>query len=93
MNTPAQPTPEQLQAAFARLRKAHWPATLDACLQMPLFAALLRTAALHAPPLATPRPATHAHRLPWRPPRATADLFDARAARAGDRNAPDDDDQ
>jgi hypothetical protein len=79
-----QPTDEQLQAAFARLRRPSWPATLAAALANPLHAALLRGDAVrHAMRPAAPPPAPPARHLPL--PRSAAH-FDRKRAASGERD-------
>lgn len=81
-----QPTDEQLQAAFARLRRASWPATLEAAMSSPLHAALLRGDAVrHAmrQPAPPPAPAAPARALPL--PRPAAH-FDRKRAASGERD-------
>jgi hypothetical protein len=77
-----QPTDEQLHQAFARLRRADWPATLAEAEQDPVRAALVRSDAVrHAlgmPPRRTSaRPAVF---------RAAPAHFDRKRAAAGDRD-------
>lgn len=81
-----EPTRDQLQAAFQRLRRAGWPPTLDATLADPLRAALLRGDAVrHAMPRATTPPRRPVPVLL----RAPAGMDRKRAA-AGDTDHDDD---
>lgn len=80
-----QPTEDQLQAAFARLRRPGWPATVAAALASPLHAALLRGDVVRqlmrkpAPPAA----AAPVRSLPI--PRVAAH-FDRKRAASGERD-------
>lgn len=44
-----EPTEAQLRAAWARIRRATWPATFEASMQDAICAALVRMNALHPP--------------------------------------------
>ena len=78
-----EPTPQQLQAAFQRLRRRSWPDTLDAALADPVYGPLTRCLAVSLARMALqPAPAT-----PARPPAAPQrPAFDARRAAANDRD-------
>lgn len=81
-----EPTRDQLQAAFQRLRRAGWPATLDAAMAEPVRAALLHGDAVRH---ALNRPTTLPRRLApvlLRPPPA----LDRKRAAAGDTDDDDD---
>jgi hypothetical protein len=92
MATRIEPTAEQLHAAWLVRRRSHWPATLDETMADPLYAALVRSAAVQrvladrrtaqatAAWQALPAPAARPRQqTPW-PPRRPA------AAAAGDRD-------
>lgn len=92
-----EPTTEQLHAAWLQRRKRSWPPTLEATLADPLYAALVRMAAVRsvladrqaAQPKPAPRlvqrPATPAHTA-WPPRRPAATQVDRKRAAAGDRD-------
>lgn len=73
----AEPTREQLLAAWQQCRKPTWPATFEAAMADPLFSRLVRLVAKHPPAAhrraapAAPAPVTaHPATAPtWWPPR------------------------
>jgi hypothetical protein len=78
----ATPTQAQLRAAYQRLHRSHWPATLEAALASEWFSKLLHCAARSTPAApAVQRTPPRTRRTPalFQPPR-----FDARRAAAND---------
>lgn len=91
-----EPTTDQLHAAWLARRKRSWPPTLEATLADPLYAALVRMAAVRqvlasqqaaaAPPAAPALPARSRSAPPWPPRRPAAAHVDRKRAAAGDRD-------
>lgn len=91
-----EPTTDQLHAAWLARRKRSWPATLEATLADPLYAALVRMAAvrqvLATQQAAASKPSPPAQRSPgrattaWPPRRPAAAHVDLKRAAAGDRD-------
>lgn len=99
MRARIEPTTDQLHAAWLLRRKRTWPATLEATLADPLYAALVRMTAVRqvlasqqpaasqpATPPAPARPNTRHPSLAWPPRRPAATAVDRKRAAAGDRD-------
>lgn len=67
-----EPTDAQLRAAWAKVRRANWPATFEAAMEDPVLSRIVRMTALHPAPRpvaapAAPQPVatqTHRHAAP-----------------------------